>query len=508
MFDLNKKVKYENLAPSLQEMLGGYREGIEELLTKIENVDNNTAALQPEVDKLNTKVENLSAEVKDEFTKLETKVNTLSGGNITIGSNGAAVDPSNATNTTNIASGKHGQFTTIDKSGTGQQDVYISPVEVFKDSLFAMTVNQTEFDRITKNGTPSGGSTSTTTTNYNNFSPSTFLKDMKTKWETIEHFDQNAANVLGGKIEGTATEGQVLTNKPLPGTIVDYFGGDAFTLTRYTGGALIGVISDKVVPQSLQMLIEFVIKEDAQLAIILGYMKDSTGKEHTLSLVRAFGDKYTGKPPIKIVWALVYDMCNPTQYIVMDTVNDLAIGIFNNRVDPNGGGGGGRLEEIFFNKIGNTQINFSTTTTTKTSTGWDRSACPPLSFSFYVPTMKPPSWSQEMYDNIKQMLTSSRLGFACRINRVTVGIDPKYTLSYETVTKTTFKDYYYDGKHLTNVYRLDTNEEYVYKNGSWTKVGPISSLINDSYYYDSILNRFVYFKKKSQGSDPIEYTIL
>lgn len=126
MFDLNKKVKYENLAPSLQEMLGGYREGIEELLTKIENVDNNTAALQPEVDKLNTKVENLSAEVKDEFTKLETKVNTLSGGNTTIGSNGAAVDPSNTTNTTKIANGKHGQFTTIEKSGTGQQDAYIS----------------------------------------------------------------------------------------------------------------------------------------------------------------------------------------------------------------------------------------------------------------------------------------------------------------------------------------------------------------------------------------------
>ena len=114
MFDLNKKVKYENLAPSLQEMLGGYREGIEEILTKVENVDNNTAALQPQINELNTKVENLSTEVKNEFTTLETKVNTLSGGNITIGSNGAAVDPSNATNTTNIASGKHGQFTTIE----------------------------------------------------------------------------------------------------------------------------------------------------------------------------------------------------------------------------------------------------------------------------------------------------------------------------------------------------------------------------------------------------------
>lgn len=506
MFDLNKKVKYENLAPSLQEMLGGYREGIEEILTKVENVDNNTAALQPQINELNTKVENLSTEVKNEFTTLETKVNAMSGGNITIGSNGAAVDPSNAANTTKIASGKHGQFTTIEKSGTGQQDAYISPVEVFKDSLFAMTVNQTEFDRITKNGTASGGSSTTTTTTTKNFSVSEFLKDMKTKWETIEHFDQNAANILGGKIEGTTTEGQVLANKPLPVSTVEYFGGNIFTLTRYTGGALIGVISDKVAPQNLQMTISMVVKEDAQLAIIIGYMKDSTGREHTLSLVRAFGDKYTGKPPIKIVWALVYDMCNPTQYIVMDTVNDLAIGIFNNRFDPNAGGG--RVEEVEFAKIGNTQINFNTTTTTKTSTGWDRSFCSPLGFSFYMPTMKPPSWSQEMYDNIKQMLTSSRLGFACRINRVIVEIDPRYTLSFDLVTKTTPKDYYYDGKQLTNVYRLDTNEEYTYKNGSWTKVGPISSLSNDSYYYDSILDRFVYFKKKSQGSDPIEYTIL
>lgn len=509
MFDLNKKVKYENLAPSLQEMLGGYREGIEELLTKIENVDNNTATLQPEVDKLNTKVENLSAEVKDEFTTLETKVNAMSGGNITIGSNGAAVDPSNATNTTKIANGKHGQFTTIEKSST---DAYINPVEVFKDSLFAMTVNQTEFDRITKNGTASGGSSTTTTTTTNNFSATEFLKDIKTKWETIEHFDQNAANVLGGKIEGSVTEGQVLTNKPLPSSTVKYFGGNSFTLTRYTGGALIGVISDKVVPQNLQMNLDMaVFKDDGQLAIIIGYMKDATGREHTLSLVRAFGDKYTGKPPIKIAWALVYDMCNPTQYIVMDTANATAIDIFNNNkgsISKYKKYDGGMIEEISFVKFGNTQIDFNTTATIKTETGWDRAYHSSLGLSFYMPTMKPPSWSQEMYDNIKQMLTSSRLGFACRINSVAVHINPKYTFSFETVTKTTYKDYYYDGKKLTNVYRLDTNEEYVYKNGSWTKIGPISSLSNDSYYYDSILDRFVYFKKKSQGSDPIEYTIL
>ena len=178
-----------------------------------------------------------------------------------------------------------------------------------------MTINQAEFDRITKNGTTSGGSTSTDTTNDNNFSALTFLKDMKTKWETIEHFDQNAANVLGGKIEGTTTEGQVLTNKPLPVSTIKYSGGTSFELTRYTGGALIGVISNKLAPQFLEMIIAMKVKEDAQLAIILGYMKDAAGKEHTLSLVRAFGDRYTGKPPIKIAWAFVYDMCNPTQYI-------------------------------------------------------------------------------------------------------------------------------------------------------------------------------------------------
>ena len=109
------------------------------------------------------------------------------------------------------------------------------------------------------------------------------------------------------------------------------------------------------------------------------------------------------------------------------------------------------------------------------------------------------------------MLTSSPsyLGFACRVNKVYVDAYFMYSRTYTHIpTTTTPKDYYYNGKQLINVYRLDTNEEYVYKNGSWTKVGPISLLSDDSYYYDSILNRFVYFKKKSQDSDPIEYTIL
>lgn len=502
MFDLNKKVKYENLAPSLQEMLGGYREGIEELLTKIENVDNNTAALQPEVDKLNTKVENLSAEVKDEFTTLETKVNAMSGGNITIGSN--------ATNTTKIANGKHGQFTTIEKSGTGQQDAYISPVEVFKDSLFAMTVNQTEFDRITKNGTASGGSSTTTTTTTNNFSATEFLKDIKTKWETIEHFDQNAANVLGGKIEGATTEGQVLTNKPLPVSTVNYIGGvsgTAFELTRYTGGALIGVISDKVAPRALGIIVTMTVKEDAQFAVIIGYMKDASGREHTISLVRAFGDRYTGKPPIKIAWALVYDMCNPTQYILTDLDNERAIKEYSIPPLPNSE----RSIRIFIMKNGYQFFVADTSTGIYGSENIEEKQrrIKKLGIGFEIPSMKPPSWSQEMYDNVKQMaLNPSRLGFACRINKVYV--DAYYMHDYlATPTNTTVpKDYYYDGKQLTNVYRLDTNEEYTYKNGSWTKVGPISSLSNDSYYYDSILDRFVYFKKKSQGSDPIEYTIL
>ena len=72
--------------------------------------------------------------------------------------------------------------------------------------------------------------------------------------------------------------------------------------------------------------------------IIAGYMKDSNGVEHTLSLVRGagniksgFGDpiygaekyaQYNGCIDTTFWWGLIYDMGNPTQHILINKSAD------------------------------------------------------------------------------------------------------------------------------------------------------------------------------------------
>lgn len=283
MFDLNKKVRYDNLAPSLQSMLGGY-ESIKDITDKIDKIDNNKNALTSETDELNRKLNSLNDDIDKWFNETTNKISKTSETSL-------STNFSNEGTSSIINSGTKGQFA---KVADDKKSIIAS--DGFKE--ISIADNQSDFDSLKNNKnnlvTSSVGINVGTNTLYGT---DILNKDGIKHWETIKHFDQNASNILGGHTEGTVTNGQVLVNKPSPDTIAS-LGNTTLSFQGYAGykdGTLAGIISDVSIDGPWYANITINMVNDAQVALIIGYMKDNTGKEHTLSLVRAFGDKYTGK---------------------------------------------------------------------------------------------------------------------------------------------------------------------------------------------------------------------
>lgn len=493
MFDLNKKVRYDNLSPSLQSMLGGY-ESIKDITDKIDKIDNNKNALTSETDELNRKLNSLNDDIDKWFNETTNKISKTSETSL-------STNFSNEGTSSIINSGTKGQFA---KVADDKKSIIAS--DGFKE--ISIAADQSNFDSLKNDnnnlvtGSAAGVNIGTTAL----YGTDILNNDGIQHWETIKHFDQNASNILGGYTEGTVTNGQVLTNKPSLDSIVSLYNskyngqtrkGDTTTLIfkKYNDGALRGIISDISIDEPWYADISINMDNyDAQVALIIGYMKDNAGKEHTLSLVRAFGDKYTGETPVHIAWALIYDMCNPTQYIIMDTANTAAIN--RNTSSAN---------------VGKRKVSFTMKKTKSMIECTTSNVFPPilpelnysntseLTFIFYMPAAKPPSWDQEMYDNINQMMASSRIGFGIRLNEATLHINNFITLS------TT-------GNNATSaigcIHRFDTNEVYDYKNGSWKKIATLSDTLEEnSYYYDKKTNRFIYYKGKNSNGD-LDYILL
>nr|DAP19702.1 MAG TPA: hypothetical protein [Caudoviricetes sp.] len=480
MFDLNKKVRYDNLAPSLQSMLGGY-ESIKDITDKIDKIDNNKNALTSETDELNRKLNSLNDDIDKWFNETTNKISKTSETSL-------STNFSNEGTSSIINSGTKGQFA---KVADDKKSIIAS--DGFKE--ISIADNQSDFDSLKNNiVTSSVGINVGTNTLYGT---DILDKDGIKHWETIKHFDQNASNILGGYTEGTVTNGQVLVNKPSPDTIALLGNNMGLSFQGYAGykdGTLAGIISDVSIDGPWYANITINMVNDAQVALIIGYMKDNTGKEHTLSLVRAFGDKYTGKTPVKIAWALIYDMCNPTQHIIMDTANTAAIN--RNKSSANYGG---------YRKVSFTMKKTSSMLECTTSNvlppilyEYNYSDTDELTFRFYMPGSKPPDWDQEMYNNINQMMTSSRIGFAVRINVATLHINNFITLNTGNNASSA----------IGYIHRFDTNEVYDYKNGSWKKIATLSDTLEEnSYYYDKKTNRFIYYKGKNSNGN-LDYILL
>ena len=218
--------------------------------------------------------------------------------------------------------------------------------------------------------------------------------------------------------------------------------------------------------------------DDDNLMIVLGYIVDENGKEHTLSLVRGAGNFVTGNgkyiesfikdgkryynrigynipipgsdygpegfkpgnPSINYPrdkwknkincrdvgnlpfdttfwWGLIYDMGNDTQFIITDLSDEVGPSAFPTRYDENNGT---CITYISALRDGN---YFKFTTSEWSKNGSDDKPMPEGTFEFVLPDEKPEHWSDEMFENMKKMcLEPSHVGFGCRSGQ------PRFTI--------------------------------------------------------------------------------
>lgn len=199
--------------------------------------------------------------------------------------------------------------------------------------------------------------------------------------------------------------------------------------------------------------------DDDNTLIFVGFMTDSNGIEHTLSVIRgAHSDTIC-------YWAFVYDAGNPTQHKIIDYTNVVGSqdgGTFYMSVK--------RIDSYFEFKTAPSNSNVDEETWT---------------MRWQYPSSCPSDMTAEEYTNIGIMVT--------RINRIGFGVRSMCTSFY--IDK---QIYIFDDE---DIYRLDTDEVYGFNSStnSWYKKGKASDvLVPDTYLYCSITKHLFFYTSASK----------
>ena len=208
--------------------------------------------------------------------------------------------------------------------------------------------------------------------------------------------------------------------------------------------------------------------DDDPFGIMIGLITDSSNIQHTLILLRSNGSERQNN----LLYSLVYDIGNSTYKIVQNfyqTVpRESSSTSSNNQV------------RLYIKKTGESL-------TIKTSRfGKSPTLNESYTVSWTFPSSKPSDWSQSMYNNIKTILSGAPIGF------IVISNDCRFWITNSNL----FSD--------QMIYRLDTDEIYVYNNGSYTLS---SDKVSDNIpYYSWLYNKTT--KKLFNYSGKQSYTLI
>lgn len=209
------------------------------------------------------------------------------------------------------------------------------------------------------------------------------------------------------------------------------------------------------------------VADEDTFGLIAGFMKDSSGKEHTLMAMRWAYNGKGGGGDGHWRWILIYDMGNPTQHIIIDKSDQ-----FNQAQQITG------TMYVSMRRTGN--IFQFKTTDVNVATDDEK-----YTMDFIYPDTLAEAKSKygmadAEYYNIGTMLEkTSRLGFSAFAMALTFYIDTQYEI---------FDD--------AKIYALHTN--YVYENDSathtWKNIGKVSDMLpNRIFLYNYKLDKFWFY---------------
>lgn len=232
--------------------------------------------------------------------------------------------------------------------------------------------------------------------------------------------------------------------------------------------------------------------DDDNLMVVVGYTKDAKGIEHTLSVVRGCGKIRPGfrggiEDPyglhIKGIdtifwWGLIYDMCNPTQYILLNLSKFTPSSIYSNR--------GSNSKTIAYVTVTREANYLYCKTTDFSADGSNHKDIEKATFEFSCPDTRPADWSPEMYENIKEMMTKpNHVGFGCRSGL------PRFTIVDQSGI---FDD--------TDIYALHQNKQYYfnYFTNKWEvkqKITDNKDISPKTFLYNKFLNNLVFLNRET-----------
>jgi hypothetical protein len=467
MFDLNRKVRYENLSPSLQSLVGEFSTNAERLKERVDKIKETIDSYSPQITEQNNTIDATIKEVETKFSEIKKKASTIS--TVPHTSDGSKYDFTKEGTTSAITGGFYGQYAKV--KGNTEKEIF--PHDGFEEAKTC--TNQSEFDTMcqtTKDG----------------------LKEVFDTWYRYAHFNSVSTSIMD-LVNGdhTGVDGQNLDNPNFTQFTDKTKGAWVYkedtkelecTINSFPTAGLIIPYDG---PTSWMMRLRCDTGKDSNsFGVVVGYMKDKNGIEHTLSVVRAAG--VYGDPGSKLTdeinpsrfstifwWGFIYDMGNSTQYFIN---NMSQIGGYKLAVDN---------PIAYITVVKNYDSLECRTTPMSPRHAEITEDDPTLTFRFSIPDSKPGSWSQEMYDNIKIMLRkSSRMGFVTRANKTKFKIEKQ--------------QYVFNGGLI---YRLDNGKAYDYNSttNKWEPVGDISKYLTPhTFLYNKKLNRLVYYIKPGIGT--------
>lgn len=215
--------------------------------------------------------------------------------------------------------------------------------------------------------------------------------------------------------------------------------------------------------------------------IVVGYIVDDKGKEHTLTVMRGLGT-WAGKTPTnnpddaaidtKFWWGLIYDAGNDTQDILVD-MNSIVGSDYNS----------GSTNYCYITAI--REGKKITAKTTRFSTdGSNNKDVDAWTFTYTMPETKPASMPQEEYDNIRKMLSGkNHVGFCVRSSCAA-----KFSIVEQEGIYTSMK-----------LFDLTTNNHYEFDSNTkqWVNKGDMGTIIpNRTFLYSERSNHLYFYHYK------------
>ena len=444
MFNLENKITWKELAPSLQAMFKTLQSQITDVKNEVNNINISLGDINKSITQINQTIENNYNELKGDITNIENNIEEIT--NVTNNITGM------------FATGEQGQVVKIDAENNG----------LFSDDNFRQLRCTYDSDTFEKE------KNFKIDMKYIFNSYNRFTHSNKTNMEYLGYnYEPGWSNYYDFKDGQNRTDDQSVDvrNKWTYNKDSNYIASN-FNATIVSGFYSPEKYNDWYIEcMCTQQLMDYTVDkkmDDDPFGIIIGIITDSSGIQHTLILLRSNGFENQNA----LLYSLVYDIGNSTYKIVSNNTTpprESSSGTSNNQV------------RLYCHKDSkNLRLNMKTS-----RFGLNPAFNGTYDWTYTLPSAKPSTWSQEMYDNIKNIMSNPQPIGYCVISN---------DCHFQILSSNIYNDIY--------IYRLDTDEKYEYQSGVYNKVGTASAdlpyriiLYNANqdllfyYYYKNRYNR-------------------